>query len=108
MSKKDNSILAGIVIGSAVGTAVGLLFASRQGKETRAIVKKSLNALPELAADFSSTTQKRTQNWSNQAYQKWGRVRSRLQVAIAAGVEAASREKAADKSQFSQDSQQNN
>ncbi|MFM7904864.1 MAG: YtxH domain-containing protein, partial [Microcystis sp.] len=39
----------GVLVGSAIGVVTGLLVAPRSGKETRRILQKSAQALPELA-----------------------------------------------------------
>lgn len=91
-SKRENSLITGLVLGGAVGAVTGLLLAPRQGKETRAVVKKSLQALPELATDFSTTTRQHTHRWSHKLSSRWEKVRYRWQKAIAAGLEAAAQE----------------
>ena len=57
MSEKSNggTFVAGIVVGGLIGAAIGLLLAPRSGRETRRILKKSADALPELAEDLSTS-----------------------------------------------------
>jgi len=58
MSKNNTgALIGGLLAGSALGTVVGLLIAPRTGRETRQILKKSAQALPELAEDLSSSVQ---------------------------------------------------
>ena len=91
MSKnKDSSALwVGVVVGGLMGTIAGLLLAPRSGQETRRILKKSTDALPELVEDLSTTLQLQTNQLSETAQRKWQETLNRLQVAIAAGVEAS-------------------
>ncbi|ELR97530.1 gas vesicle protein [Gloeocapsa sp. PCC 73106] len=94
MSKtnKQSTLITGLVIGSAVGTLAGLLLALGKSKETRVLVKKSLDALPEMAEDLVTTTQLRGKQWSNKARGRWEKSLNRLQKAIKAGVEAGKQE----------------
>jgi gas vesicle protein len=91
MSKKNagGSLFVGILIGSLVGTVTGLLLAPRSGRETRRILKKSADALPELVEDLATTLQLQTDNLSESAQRNWQGTLDRLREAIAAGVEAS-------------------
>lgn len=90
MAKKGTGLLmGGMLVGTAIGTVVGLLFAPRSGRETRQLLKKSAEALPELAEDLSTTVQLQTNRLSESALQNWEETLTRLQDAIAAGVEAS-------------------
>jgi gas vesicle protein len=95
MSKNKHQrgiFLAGILIGGAVGTVYGLLIAPRSGKDTQRLVKKSLEALPELAEDVASSVQLQAYRLSDSARHKWDDTLLRLKEAIAAGIEASQRE----------------
>jgi gas vesicle protein len=48
-TKRSGLFIGGLLVGSAIGAVTGLLMAPRTGKETRQILKKSADALPELA-----------------------------------------------------------
>ncbi len=87
------TFFTGLALGSAIGTIVGLLVAPRTGKETRKVLEKSTDALPELAEDLASTIQLQTHRLSNEAIQNWEQTLVRLQKAIAAGQEATEWEK---------------
>jgi gas vesicle protein len=89
--KKGNggTFLAGMLIGGAVGTIAGILVAPRAGKDTRRILKKSVDALPELAEDLSTSVQLQADRISESAMRNWGETIDRLKDAIAAGVEAS-------------------
>ncbi|MBI4995291.1 YtxH domain-containing protein [Candidatus Peregrinibacteria bacterium] len=40
ISKQIDKLIMGVILGGAIGSVVGLTFAPRKGKETRAIIKK--------------------------------------------------------------------
>ncbi len=90
MSKNNNGglFVVGVVLGSMVGTLTGLLLAPRSGKETRRIIKKSADALPEMAEDLSTTVQLQADRLSESAQKNWDGTLTRLKEAIAAGIEA--------------------
>jgi gas vesicle protein len=89
--KKGNagSFLAGMMIGGAIGAVAGLLVAPRSGKETRRILRKSAEALPELAEDLSTSVQLQADRLSDSAMRNWNDTIVRLKDAIAAGIEAS-------------------
>lgn len=91
MSQKSNnvSLLGGILIGSAIGTIVGLLSAPRKGKETREIIKKTASAFPEMAEDISSTVQLNSQRITTITQQNWQNTVKKVKKAIAVGIEAS-------------------
>ncbi|PSF35997.1 gas vesicle protein [Aphanothece hegewaldii CCALA 016] len=91
MSNKSNGglLFAGLVVGGVLGTVTGLLIAPRSGQETRRILKKSAEALPELAEDLSSTIQLQADRLSDTAKRNWDDTLERLKEAIAAGIEAS-------------------
>jgi len=91
MSKSNQvgAFIGGIAIGSAVGTILGLLVAPRTGRETRALLKKSADALPELAEDLSTSLQLQADRLSDSTLRNWDETLARLKEAIAAGVEAS-------------------
>lgn len=95
---KSGTFLVGLTVGSAIGTIVGLLIAPRTGKETRKVLEKSADALPELAEDLATTVRLQTNRLSSEAVQNWEETLNRLQKAIAAGQEATRWEKAKTKS----------
>ena len=88
-SKRVGAFMGGIAIGSAVGTVLGLLIAPRTGRETRQVLKKSADALPELAEDLSTSLQLQAYRLSDSALRNWDGTLARLKEAIAAGVEAS-------------------
>lgn len=90
MSKQNRTgvFVAGLTIGSAVGTMVGLLIAPRTGRDTRKVIKKSVDALPELAEDLTTTLQLQADRLSESTLDNWEGTLDRLREAIAAGVEA--------------------
>lgn len=90
--RNDGAFLGGLLVGGAIGAIAGLLFAPRSGKDTRKIVKKSLEALPELAEDLADSLQLHAGHLSENARHNWEGTLHRLQEAIAAGIEASQSE----------------
>jgi len=74
--------------------AVSLL-APRTGRETRRLLKKSADALPEIAEDISSSVQIQADRLSESALKNWDGTLSRLKEAIAVGIEASQRDRQA-------------
>lgn len=91
-SGSSGSFIGGMLLGAALGTITGLLLAPRTGKETRHLLKKSAEALPELAEDLSSSVQLQADRLSETALRNWDSTLTRLKEAIAAGVEATAKE----------------
>ena len=87
-NNRSGRFLSGIVFGAAAGAIAGLLMAPRPGYETRRILKKSAEALPELADDLLVVVQVQTDRLTENAIQRWDDTLVRLKEAIAAGVEA--------------------
>ncbi|MGI0494730.1 YtxH domain-containing protein [Alkalinema pantanalense CENA528] len=88
---RSGAFISGLLIGAAAGAIAGLLTAPRTGRETRKLLKKSADALPELAEDLSTTVQIQADRLSETALKNWDETLHRLRVAIAAGVEASQR-----------------
>ena len=91
MSKNNNGIafVGGLLIGSVLGTVLGLLVAPRTGKETRRILQKTAEALPSMAEDLSTTVQLNADRLSESALSNWEQTLTRLKAAIASGVKAS-------------------
>jgi gas vesicle protein len=83
------SLLIGLVVGTAIGAVAGILTAPRRGKETRQILAKVADALPELAIDLSDSLKLQTDRLSAAAFDNWDGTIDRLQQALAAGVAAS-------------------
>jgi gas vesicle protein len=77
------------MIGSAIGALVGLLVAPRTGRETRKVIKKSAEALPELAEDLTSSIQLQADRLSESTLENWEDTLARLKLAIATGIETS-------------------
>lgn len=93
MSKKSTgAFIGGLLLGSAIGTITGLLLAPRTGQDTRRLLKKSADALPELAEDLSTSVQLQADRLSESALRSWDGTLARLREAIAAGIEASGQE----------------
>lgn len=91
MANKSDGLLGGMVIGATLGAIAGILAAPRTGKETRHILKKSADALPELAEDLATSIQFQADRLSDTTLQNWDQTLARLREAIVAG-QAASRQ----------------
>ena len=94
MTKKNTTVafIGGAIFGGAMGTILGLLVAPRKGQETRELLKKSADALPELAEDLSTSIQLQTDRLSDSALRSWDETLNRFKEAIAAGIEASEQE----------------
>lgn len=90
-NKSTGAFIGGLLLGSAIGTVTGLLLAPRTGRDTRQLLKKSADALPELAEDLSTTVQLQADRLSESALRKWDDTLTRLRDALAAGIEASGR-----------------
>ncbi|MCT7951021.1 YtxH domain-containing protein [Ancylothrix sp. C2] len=94
MSKNNTgTFIGGVLLGTALGTVAGLLFAPRSGRETRKLLKKSADALPELAEDLSTSVQLQADRLSETAKTQWEQTLNRLREAVAAGIEASNLER---------------
>ena len=90
--KRSSGFVGGLVLGAALGAVAGLLVAPRPGRETRQILKKSADALPELVEDLSTSISLQADRLSETALTNWGHTLGRLREAIAAGQAASRRE----------------
>lgn len=94
MANENNSgaFVGGVIIGATIGVVAGVLAAPRSGKETRQFLRKSADALPELAEDLSTSIQLQADRLSEKALRNWEQTLERLREAIAAGQDASQRE----------------
>lgn len=92
-NNRSGLFIGGMLLGAAIGTITGLLVAPRTGRETRKILKKSADALPELAEDLSTSVQLQADRLSEAALRNWDETLDRLREAMAAGLEASLRER---------------
>ncbi|UBF24599.1 YtxH domain-containing protein [Kovacikia minuta CCNUW1] len=90
-NSRSGAFFGGMLLGAAVGTVAGILMAPRPGRETRQFLKKSADALPELAEDLSTSVQLQADRLSDTALRNWDSTLVRLREAIAAGMEATQR-----------------
>ena len=91
-NNRSGVFISGVLLGAAVGTLTGLLMAPRTGRETRQLLKKSADALPELAEDLSTSVQIQADRLSESARSNWDETLERLREAIAAGIDASQQE----------------
>lgn len=87
-NNRSGAFMGGLILGAAFGAIAGVLLAPRAGRETRQILKKSADALPELAEDLSTSVQLQADRLSETAVRNWDITLTRLKDAIAAGLEA--------------------
>ncbi|AFZ31602.1 hypothetical protein Glo7428_3115 [Gloeocapsa sp. PCC 7428] len=91
-NNRSGVFVGGMLLGAAIGTLTGLLMAPRTGRETRTLLKKSADALPELAEDLSTSVQIQADRLSETALRNWDDTLERLREALAAGIEASQQE----------------
>lgn len=91
-NNRSGEFIGGLMLGAIIGALAGLLAAPRTGRETRQLLKKSADAIPELAEDLSTSVQLQADRLSTKALRNWDETLDRLREAIAAGVDAALRE----------------
>ena len=103
-NKRSGSFIGGMMLGAAIGTLTGLLMAPRTGKETRKLLKKSADALPDLAEDLSTSVQIQTDRITENALRSWDDTLERLKEAVFAGIDASARESEVLKREQVQDS----
>ncbi len=90
---KSGGLFGGMVIGVAVGAIAGILAAPRTGKDTRRILKKSADALPELAEDLATSIQFQADRFSDTTLSNWDGTLGRLREAVLAGRAASLQER---------------
>ena len=89
---RSGSFIMGMLVGSAIGAIAGILVAPRSGRQNRQRLKKSVEALPELADDLAKTVQSQADRLSESTLRNWDETLQRLREAIAAGLEASKQE----------------
>jgi gas vesicle protein len=104
-NNRSGVFIGGLMLGATIGALTGLLMAPRTGRETRKLLKKSADALPELAEDLSTSVQLQADRLSENALRNWDETLERLREAIAAGIDASQRENQAMKRKNSPDAQ---
>lgn len=92
-NRSGGVFIGGLLVGAAIGAVTGLLLAPKTGQETRKLLKKSADALPELAEDLSTTVQLQADRLSESALQSWDETLFRLREALVAGIEASQRQR---------------
>ncbi|KOP22639.1 gas vesicle protein [Hapalosiphon sp. MRB220] len=91
-NNRSGVFIGGVMLGATIGALTGLLMAPRTGRETRKLLKKSADALPDLAEDLSTSVQIQADRLGANALRNWDETLERLREAIAAGVDASQRE----------------
>ncbi|MCP6758188.1 MAG: YtxH domain-containing protein [Fischerella sp. CENA71] len=104
-NNRSGVFIGGVMLGATIGALTSLLMAPRTGRETRKLLKKSAEALPDLAEDLSTSMQIQADRLSANALKNWDETLDRLREAIAAGIDASQREHQAMKRKNSPDTQ---
>ncbi|MTJ07616.1 MULTISPECIES: YtxH domain-containing protein [unclassified Anabaena] len=91
-NNRSGIFIGGLMLGAAIGTLAGLLVAPRAGRETRKLIKKSANAIPELAEDISTSVQIQADRLSSSTLRNFDDTVDRFREAIAIGIDATQRE----------------
>ena len=102
-NNRSGNFIGGLMLGATIGAFTGLLIAPRTGRETRRLLKKSADALPDLAEDLSTSAQIQADRISENALRSWDETLDRLREALYAGVDASMQEKQLLKRQITQD-----
>ncbi len=89
MSNGAGKFLGGLFIGTAIGAAVGILFAPRSGKETRQVLKRSAKDLPKFAEELGTNVQYQADRFTEQAQRTIDEALVKLQEAVITGQEAS-------------------
>lgn len=104
MSKnRSEQFIGGLLLGTVIGGVTGILMAPRSGRQTRQLLKKSAQALPELAEDISTNVQIQADRLSDATLRNLEETLERLQQAIAVAIEAGAREQEALSNQLDSD-----
>ena len=94
MSKnRSGQFIGSLLLGTVIGGVTGILMAPRSGRQTRQLLKKSAQALPELAEDISTNVQIQADRLSEATLRNLEETLERLQQAIAVAIEAGARER---------------
>lgn len=95
--KSVNSFVGGMIVGAAVGAAAGaiasLLVAPQDGQETRKLLKKSVDALPEVTNDVTISVQFQTKRLVKSSLSQWEQTLLRLRTAITTGIAVSQQER---------------
>ncbi len=94
-NSSGGAFVGGVLLGAALGAVAGLLAAPKSGRETRQVLKKSADAVPELVEDLATSLQLQTDRLSETALYNWAGTLERLRSAVIAGQAATRQEYAA-------------
>jgi gas vesicle protein len=89
MSNGAGKFLGGFLVGSAIGTLVGLWVTPQSSKRAKRLLRKSANALPEIAEELTANVQHQADRLTESAQKTLVEALERLQTAIAVGQEAS-------------------
>ncbi len=92
-NQRSGFFLGGVLVGTAIGAVIGVLLAPRSGRETRSMLRKSADALPELVEDLADSLQVHTDRLSEAARLSWDDTLERLRDAIQDGLEVSQQQR---------------
>lgn len=85
----NNSFLIGFLVGGGIAAVTAFLLTCGKGKQNKRLLEKTAQALPEMAGDFLATMQDNASRLQQDAKSKWQKTMRRLQLAVAAAIEAS-------------------
>jgi gas vesicle protein len=91
MSNGTGKFLGGFLVGSAIGTLIGLWVTPQSSKRAKRLLRKSVHALPEIAEELTANVQQQADRLTESAQKTVVEALERLQTAIAVGQEASQR-----------------
>lgn len=89
MSNGAGKFWGGFLVGSAVGTLLGLSVTPRSRKQAKQLLSKSAEVLPELAEELTANVQFQSNRLSESAQKTMSEALEKLREAIAIGQEAS-------------------
>lgn len=85
MADKSGAFLGGVLLGTAIGSIVGLLLAPRSGRETRVLLKQSVESIPEVAEDAADSAHEQIDRLVQSARRSLDETIGKLNETIEAG-----------------------
>jgi gas vesicle protein len=83
----------GFIVGSLIGAALGILYAPKSGRDTRASIRKSTEELLAKVQEQYDETREKIEKLARHEKELYGEKKERLKKALEAGVEAYKQEK---------------
>lgn len=89
MSNGAGKFWGGFLVGSVVGTFVGLWVTPRSSKQAKRLLRKSAEVLPAIAEEITANVQYQSDRLTESAQKTLAEALERLQEAIAVGQETS-------------------